>query len=1017
MSKTASVDVILNGEQAKAALKEIQSELVKVKTLKDKAMSEGDVKGYNQLNSEFKKLTTEAGKFQKQAFDVNDVLKNLSSSSIRDLNSAYQVMNRELKEMKRNDPGFSEKQKQVKSLKDEINSTNGSTEGRMGSLITKAQMAYFAVAAAIGAVVGFAKAAYKAYEEQEIANKRLLFSLQGNKTAFNDLSKQAGDLQKRLGIPDETINQIQMLAAETGKTVPQIKKITEAAIELSIATGDDLQASYMKLNATFTGSAGRLNRLDADFSKLSKTQLENGAAIDLVLTKYGGLAEESASPIKKLSVAWGELLESVGSSGSALEPFFNFVSNWVYDLGLAFKTIKQIKAEVAADNAADQVNHGIEGIQMTKDDLIRKGMSAKLADQKAYDSYIATSNITLKAEQERQLQYLVDSTVLTGKAKTENDKKIKSSEKYIKSVEDEVAGVKKSRAAIVPYVDETASAKAARLKEKAAKESEDAYKLDQDILKKNIESTIGTMKEGTAKELAELKAKYDAEKELINHELETNTKLTPEQKTTLKNTSANLDTKYNTDQQDINKKLLNDELQFQNKLIALKLETAREGTFGEYNLKKEQIENNRQIELAGIKETGEKKIALEKAINDKFNQEVTSLDQTKNLAILSQNVYKEGGILNKAYETSRRTLLQQYNEGKLTKKQYADQLYAIDSKYERDILAVAVDEAQKKLNILKETGLASLAELQQAQDALDAATKASTTASTGKGKTPAAKGKGFKGMEKGDIMDFGVQAAGAVADTIFQIEANKNQRILDDKLSKLNTQREKELENKNLTEAQKEAINNKYDAKERKLKAEAWQKQHKADIIQSIVKGALGVLTGLSQGGVPGAILAGVIAAAEIIMVASQKQPEFYEGGFTTKDLNDRTPAGIVHANEFIGSAKAVRNPTIKPIFDVINYAQKTGAISTLNLPAILSSGTNRVFSSGGYTSVESGPVAPGSGTGASHNLSKEALSITREIAQQIAEEFKNGITGKWVLNDLETIQNDKRNIQSATDM
>ena len=125
MSKQAKVDVIINNEQARSRLAEITKDLNEVKKMKDKAFAEGDVKGFNQLNAEYKKLTTEAGKFAKQTVDINTVMKNLSGASIRELNTAYKQTNEELKNLKRNDPGYAAKQAQVKALKDELNSANG----------------------------------------------------------------------------------------------------------------------------------------------------------------------------------------------------------------------------------------------------------------------------------------------------------------------------------------------------------------------------------------------------------------------------------------------------------------------------------------------------------------------------------------------------------------------------------------------------------------------------------------------------------------------------------------------------------------------------------------------------------------------------------------------------------------------------------------------------------------------------------------------------------------------------
>ena len=74
-------------------------------------------------------------------------------------------------------------------------------------------------------------------------------------------------------------------------------------------------------------------------------------------------------------------------------------------------------------------------------------------------------------------------------------------------------------------------------------------------------------------------------------------------------------------------------------------------------------------------------------------------------------------------------------------------------------------------------------------------------------------------------------------------------------------------------------------------------------------------------------------------------------GGYADSDSNDSTPVGVYHANEFIASGPAVRNPTIKPVLDIIDIAQRSGTIRSLNLPAMLGQSGRQ---SGGYASPAS---------------------------------------------------------------
>ncbi|HZK94362.1 MAG TPA: phage tail tape measure protein [Prolixibacteraceae bacterium] len=127
------------------------------------------------------------------------------------------------------------------------------------------------------------------------------------------------------------------------------------------------------------------------------------------------------------------------------------------------------------------------------------------------------------------------------------------------------------------------------------------------------------------------------------------------------------------------------------------------------------------------------------------------------------------------------------------------------------------------------------------------------------------------------------------------------------------------------------------------------------------------------------AIVQTALVAAQTVgnFVASGKKGK-QSGGYADSDSNDSTPVGVYHANEFIASGPAVRNPTIKPVLDIIDIAQRSGTIRSLNLPAMLGQSGRQ---SGGYaspgpaTSVPSS-VIPGS--------SPELMAIMTKISAQL---------------------------------
>ena len=87
--------------------------------------------------------------------------------------------------------------------------------------------------------------------------------------------------------------------------------------------------------------------------------------------------------------------------------------------------------------------------------------------------------------------------------------------------------------------------------------------------------------------------------------------------------------------------------------------------------------------------------------------------------------------------------------------------------------------------------------------------------------------------------------------------------------------------------------------------------------------------------GEKGVFIGLVKAAAEIALItaafetAKSALGNFYTGGYTGPGNWDQ-PQGIVHSNEFVANRFAVANPNLRPIFDVIDVAQRTGNVGNL---------------------------------------------------------------------------------------
>lgn len=105
------------------------------------------------------------------------------------------------------------------------------------------------------------------------------------------------------------------------------------------------------------------------------------------------------------------------------------------------------------------------------------------------------------------------------------------------------------------------------------------------------------------------------------------------------------------------------------------------------------------------------------------------------------------------------------------------------------------------------------------------------------------------------------------------------------------------------------------------------------------------IISGISGGFVGAAIAVAKVTAMELayqgakaLIMRSLSSNSKQSGGFSNTDGPDYQPDGVYHKNEFIASAPAVRNPTVKPILNIIDMAQRSGTIASLNLPAVMAS-------------------------------------------------------------------------------
>lgn len=160
-------------------------------------------------------------------------------------------------------------------------------------------------------------------------------------------------------------------------------------------------------------------------------------------------------------------------------------------------------------------------------------------------------------------------------------------------------------------------------------------------------------------------------------------------------------------------------------------------------------------------------------------------------------------------------------------------------------------------------------------------------------------------------------------------------------------------------------------------------------------------------------------AAGEIALITAAFETaksaigNFYTGGYTGPGNWDQ-PQGIVHSNEFVANRFAVANPNLRPIFDAIDVAQRTGNVGNLTADDIAA-----VAGSGSYTrQVPFKAIGTGATTTTNDPamiaMLSECTRALRKLKERLDDPFvaETYITGKHGINqtqkDYKRLNNNK---------
>ena len=198
--------------------------------------------------------------------------------------------------------------------------------------------------------------------------------------SVQQLKAYAGELQSISTVGDEELLPMMAQLAAAGRTQSEIQDIMTTALNMSATEAISLDTAVKQLNATYSGSAGRLSQMSGAVKALTADELKNGDAVKILKEQYSGIAQsvaESTGGWQQFKNTFGDLKEVIGSAfmslqNSAGKVLNNFFGTVITKLKSAGKEADEFKRKLhISDTLKDESSSvaDLEGVvnQLTED--------------------------------------------------------------------------------------------------------------------------------------------------------------------------------------------------------------------------------------------------------------------------------------------------------------------------------------------------------------------------------------------------------------------------------------------------------------------------------------------------------------------------------------------------------------------------------------------------------------------------------------------------------------------------
>lgn len=311
-NEITTVETRINGKQAKAELAEMQQRCKDLQKAYTDAAKAGD-KSAKDIYKELKTARQELRQMQRDVVNVDNVLKNLSKASPKELSTTLRTLTRQLNDIERGSAAWDEQKKKIAAVKAELQKVNtvvGEQEKGWARVKSTIQAWQVGIVAAIGAVTRFVSGIGNSVEafaamDHEMTNVQKYTGMTKDQVeSLNESFKKMDTRTSR-----EELNKLAQDAGRLGKSSEEdVLGFVRAADQINVALddlGEGATLTLSKLTGIFGdeaiyGTETALLKVGSVINELSQNCSASAPFIAEFTSRLGGVASQAHMNISQV---------------------------------------------------------------------------------------------------------------------------------------------------------------------------------------------------------------------------------------------------------------------------------------------------------------------------------------------------------------------------------------------------------------------------------------------------------------------------------------------------------------------------------------------------------------------------------------------------------------------------------------------------------------------------------------------------------------------------------------------